>query len=226
MVCWLSLVALLAVPAASAMRVETAALEAAKDGTASQMARAALDKDYFVFLEVYMLAGDWWHSEVTICPKESLASQDQQHLSKLLEDQFIKQYVEVPVAWWEARSAVGCYSLAYGSTDSQESCSGVSMVAKGLAERRAANPDADVQKVHKYFYGTSDKSAEQVYDQICKTSCGSDWSGEKYDRITRNCDRWAFTVLKCGLGLSGGNTMALGAKPMHTTFFFQCPSCV
>lgn len=258
----LSLLALLSLPAASAVRMEgglaALGLEEENQTADLEVQGPPLDKTYFVFLEVYMLAGTdaagmwsaavgalkgenvaglvqvgenateelaagaFWHSEVTICPRSELVEADQKYLVELMKSQWIQNYAEVPVAWWQKRTGVSCHTVSFGGRDSDEDCSGVSYDDKLLSDRKAAIANADVEKAYKYFYGTADKSAQEVYEHFCVSSCAKLWSGKQYHPITRNCNYFASNVLKCAEGLSQSTPWLTVSKLRH---IFSCDKC-
>jgi len=188
------------------------------------------DKNNFIFVEIYQLKGANWkgmkravqgkdiadeeqkeeeeslaegvtsasttliyHTEVTICPRDQFSDQKQRELEKMINE--VYKYQKVKEDWWRSSGDAHCEALSYGS-------GGVEHYNQTFSKAMSGINNADLEKVWKYVYGTSDLSAKEGLDAVTFDMCSDYWSGDNYHPIKRNCNFFTSTILKCGFELS------------------------
>jgi len=162
--------------------------------------------DHYVLLEVFRLRytrlifGGFYHSQMAICPKSHFSAEERRVLDGLQLDPS-KGFAEVPPTLWR-RSPASCFKLSFGGIADNSRCSGISAVRQALRLDSALIPNVEPGVAWKYLYGDGPFSGPQTARRICMTSCGDQWSGGKYNLVTRNCNTFTSTVLQCVYGLS------------------------
>lgn len=133
-----------------------------------------------------------YHSEVTICPRASFSTEQARYLTKMAGD--MSTWRQLSAEWWNEVDVL-CEGVSYGS-------GGIEIYEKYLSQSVSGITNADLVKVWKYFYGTTDRKTEDVINKLTTGKCDGYWADDCYHPVFQNCNYWTNAMISCGFELS------------------------
>lgn len=193
------------------------------------------DTDSVVITSASKPVIDLFHTETIICDGAGFTDKQQQQLkqweakrtSLFTVTSLFRQ--ELDVTEWKMVLAT-CTALSFMSInvpDESQPCTGIGMQRRPqtLSDLTAQISNADDSRTEIYFYGATTKSAHDVYEEICGSSCGQSWASAKYNAVTENCNYFTQTVLACHLSFSSNLHLLFRAGLSGAKTRLFCPTC-